>query len=210
MKELQYTAVILKKQPINEADEIITFYTQESGKVRALAKSVKLAKSKMQNWLQLLFAVKVVLSGRSNLKTISYAQVIHTHEFLRSDLQAIKFAQVASEILLKFTPDLEPNVSLYHNLEDYLNFLGEHTHYELGLLKFKLNFLIAIGLDPLFSVELKTNHQLFNLAQTIQALTYPNLHQVAGNTHQTNLQKWLSNFFLQNLEREIQSENFMV
>jgi DNA repair protein RecO len=112
MKELQYTAVILKKQPINEADEIITFYTQESGKVRALAKSVKLAKSKMQNWLQLLFAVKVVLSGRSNLKTISYAQVIHTHEFLRSDLQAIKFAQVASEILLKFTPDLEPKFSI--------------------------------------------------------------------------------------------------
>jgi DNA repair protein RecO len=210
MKEFKYTGIVLKKQPINEADEIITCYTQEGGKIRALAKSVKLAKSKMQNWLQLFFEVRLVLSGRSNLKTISQVQVINTNEFFRNDLQAIKSAQIASEILLKFTPDLEPNTTIYRNLVEYLNFLGEYNHSELGLLKFKLNFLIAIGLDPLYSEELKSTHHLFNLADKLKATDYSNLTQLADDVHQADLQKWLSNFFWQNLEREIQSENFMV
>ena len=51
-RETKLTGIILKKQPLNESDEIITFYTKENGKIRALAKSVKSSKSKLQQKIQ--------------------------------------------------------------------------------------------------------------------------------------------------------------
>ena len=47
MREQHYSAIILKKQPYREGDEIITLFTKEGGKIRCLAKSVKSPKSKL-------------------------------------------------------------------------------------------------------------------------------------------------------------------
>ncbi len=90
MKETNYTAIVLKKQLFNEADEIITFYTLEAGKVRALAKSIKLSKSKLQNALQSCYEVKLELAGKKNLKTIIGASVINPHSGLRENLDKLK------------------------------------------------------------------------------------------------------------------------
>ena len=55
MREIKHTGIILKKQPLGEADELITLFTKEQGKVRVLAKSVKSAKSKLQQNCRLCF-----------------------------------------------------------------------------------------------------------------------------------------------------------
>jgi DNA repair protein RecO (recombination protein O) len=62
-RENTYAALVLKKQPLNEADELITVFTKEIGKLRVLAKSVKFAKSKLQYSLQSLFLVNLTVTG---------------------------------------------------------------------------------------------------------------------------------------------------
>ncbi len=58
-RENTYLSIILKKQAFKEADELITVYTKEAGKLRVLAKSIKSPKSKLQHGLQVLFLVKI-------------------------------------------------------------------------------------------------------------------------------------------------------
>ncbi len=144
-----YTAVILKKQPYGEGDELVTFFTRESGKIRALAKSVKLPKSKLSASLQVLFCVSVQVAG-SRLPKIIGVQVTETYAKIRESLKAIAHAYYALETVIKFTPDEQPNDTLYNALTGFLAFLDTHAAepplHQAGLLKFKLQLLESLGL----------------------------------------------------------------
>ena len=148
-RETKYTAIILKKQPYKEGDEIITFYTKEQGKVRALAKSVKLAKSKLQQRLQNLFLLNLTLSHGSMPKIIS-AEPVEVFSALRENLEAVKIAFYALELVLKFTPDEQKNEGLFVLFAEFLNFLNSEISpavQKIGLAKFKINILQVLGLN---------------------------------------------------------------
>lgn len=156
-REHKYTAIVLKKQPFKEGDEIITFFTREQGKVRALAKSVKSPKSKLQQKLQSLFLVDLILSGgparlggAGKLPKIIFAEPKVVFAGLRQNLQALKMAFYAAELSLKFTPDEHKNESLFGALASFLGFIdnGPDNHQlNAALAKFKLEALTALGLS---------------------------------------------------------------
>lgn len=150
-REQNFTAIILKKQPFGEADEIITFFTQELGKVRGLAKSIKLQKSKLQQKLQALFLVKVALT-RGRLPKIIRAETINTFSHLRHNLQALPHAFYGLELAMKATADEQRNEMLYERLLELLNFLNAADNdkfFFLMSLRFKLQALKALGLMPI-------------------------------------------------------------
>ncbi|MCL5775345.1 MAG: DNA repair protein RecO [Patescibacteria group bacterium] len=131
-REAIYHAVILKKQPFGDADEIITFFTLEAGKVRGLAKSVKLQKSKLQNVLQGLFYVRVVLaqgSGRGGaaLRKIIRCEALETFMPLRENLEATKAGLFAAETVYKATPDEQKNPQMFRDLLEYLRVLSKFS-----------------------------------------------------------------------------------
>lgn len=149
-KETTYLSVILKKQPLGEGDEIVTLFTKESGKVRALAKSTKFAKSKLQYGLQVLFLANVAVAGSRGMPRIIGTQVQNAFANIRSNLEAAKRAFFALELVLKFTPDEQPNESLFELLVMFLNFLNSpeisESQLNLGLAQFKIHFLETLGL----------------------------------------------------------------
>src|SRR5947208_3391870 len=103
-RENTYQAMILKKQAYAEADEIITFFTFEHGKVRALAKSVKSPKSKLQQKLQALFLVQVTLSHSKFPKIITIKNPVKLDELQGLLSDSIEYQlerQVKSEKYLK-------------------------------------------------------------------------------------------------------------
>ena len=185
-KEQKLTAFILKKQAFNEADEIITFFSKEQGKVRALAKSVKLAKSKLQAKLQNLFLVNVNLAGSHSLPKVTAAEPIEVFFNLRENLETVKLGIYASELVLKFTGDEEVNEPLFLALKNFLEQLNlaEQKTWDRLLLQFKLAVLDACGVS--YRGQLKTNNQ--NLAELN--------HQV-------------SEFIEYQLERKVKSEKFL-
>lgn len=148
-RENTHNAIILKKQPYNEGDEILTLYTEEAGKIRSLGKSTKLAKSKLQHALQTCFFVKIELAGKGLAKIIG-AEVVNTFPNIRKDLTAAKTAFYALEAVLKATPDEQKNERLFHLLVMFFTFLDLcETHGDLiplGLAKFKIQFLQDLGL----------------------------------------------------------------
>jgi DNA repair protein RecO (recombination protein O) len=71
MKQVSAKAVILSRTDYGEADRIITFLTPDQGKVRAMAKGVRKAKSKLAGGIE-LFSISDItyIEGKSELKTL--------------------------------------------------------------------------------------------------------------------------------------------
>lgn len=185
-REQKLTAFILKKQAFAEADEIITFFSLEQGKVRGLAKSVKLAKSKLQSKLQSLFLVNVSLSGKSSLPKVTSVETIEVYSNLQSNLETIKLAIYGSELLLKFTGDEEINEPLFRAFKSFLEQLNVADPQLLDnlLVKFKLEVLDSCGLS-------------------IRSKLDPNIKSAK------ELNRILSEFIEFQLERKIKSEKFL-
>jgi len=208
-REISYTAIILKKQAFGEADEIITFFTREAGKVRGLAKSVKLAKSKLQNNLQNLTLVDVSLAGQGQLPKIIAAEAKQTFTGLRHNLDSLKRAFYASELVLRFTPDGQKDETLFALLLEFLECLDAGAgHADLALAKFKAGFLFSAGLAATAHDSLGNQTENLKLCRDLEACEFGDLQGKPWDNIEP-LQKFLSEFIVFHLEREVKSEQYL-
>jgi len=120
MKYKKLTGVILKKQNYKEADQIITLWTREVGKVRIMAKSLRLPKSKLCSSMQDLSLVEIDLAGRGALMTLIGAKLIRQHSRLITDLAKASQGFYAAELIMKMTADEQPNEAVFNLLADFL------------------------------------------------------------------------------------------
>lgn len=233
-RETKYTGVILKKQQFGEADEIITLFTREKGKVRVLAKSVKLQKSKLAGSLQNLFLVEaVVAKSSSRLAKLIGVQVKDNFEKLREDLEKVKLGFYVQELVLKFTADEHKNTKLFDLLLEFFKFLNTGKYFpwfNLGLLKFQIEFLKTVGhtvsssknlLESpgvIFSlsrggfVESNKKDETANRAlEQFLELEKNSFNQLKdlNLSNVSELQRLLSEFVKYHLEREVKSEQFL-
>ncbi len=163
MKENTYTGIILKKQPFGDTDEIITLFTKEQGKVRVLAKSVKSAKSKLQQKLQALFFVEVRVTTGTLPKVIG-VETVKTYSSLRENLEGLRYAFYSLEFVLKFSADEQKNEKLFFIFESFLEFLNSSPNVEildLGLLKFKLSALETVGFAVHYPPQAHSDQRLY-------------------------------------------------
>jgi DNA repair protein RecO (recombination protein O) len=150
-RESSFTALVIKKQPLGEADEIVTLFSRGEGKVRAVAKSSKLATSKLQYALQPLFLIDATIAGKANLPKLIRANVIKSYAILRDFPQRVATWFVVAELLIRLLPDGAPNETLYDSVLLFLAFMNgpaeiTDAELELALLKFKLDAMAATGL----------------------------------------------------------------
>jgi DNA repair protein RecO (recombination protein O) len=120
--------VILKKSVFSEGNEIVVIYTEELGKVRAVARAVKSSKSKLAFALQSLFLSDIDLSpsrSKSNLYTITGDKSIEAFQGIRADLKKAYAGFYAAELVMKSTPEEEPNPGIFNLLVGYLKHLDQ-------------------------------------------------------------------------------------
>ena len=121
-------AIILKKTPFSEANEVVSMFSRELGKVRAVARAVKSPKSKMAFALQPLFLSEIELLPAKNMPSIIGVKQLDTFKNIQNDLNKIYAAMFGAELMLKSTADEQPNEKLF---DLYLNFL-QHLDREIG------------------------------------------------------------------------------
>jgi DNA repair protein RecO (recombination protein O) len=237
-RETKCRAIVLKKQPFNEGDEIITFYSRELGKIRCLAKSVKSHKSKLQQKLQGLFLVDLSFTHGKLPKIIS-AEPVKVFSGMRENLQNLKRAFYAQELVLKFTPDEQKNEQLFFLLEKFLEFLNSERSesiLNLALAKFQLEILQVLGLAPsevankssaennqpiffspvrggFFKISsadaLKVAPAVYGLFLELRQLDFENVKNVKNTDDGKSLEGILSQFIEYQLERKVKSEKFL-
>ncbi|MCO5184524.1 MAG: DNA repair protein RecO [Anaerolineae bacterium] len=134
-------AIVLRRSDFGEADRLLTLYSREYGKIRAIAKGARKPQSRKTGHVELFMRANYLLAQGRNLHIVTQAELVEPYAPLREDLVRATYAAYVTELLDKFAPDEEVNRTLYQLLTDALarfaltdNFLLAARHYELHLL----------------------------------------------------------------------------
>lgn len=153
-RPLKTEAVVLRSLRFGEADRILHLYTRDRGRIGAIAKGVRRAKSRFGGRLEPFTHVALVLhEGRSDLMTVTGADSIRPHRRLKEDAAAIDAAARACDAVGRLFETGEPHPEVFHLLLNELALLdagaggaGFATH--ANQLAFRMKLLLAAGFAP--------------------------------------------------------------
>jgi DNA repair protein RecO (recombination protein O) len=148
---LKTEAIVLRGIRYGEADRILHLYTPERGRVSAIAKGVRRAKSRFGGRLEPFFRLDLVLyQGRSDLMTVTSAETIAGHPRLREHAATIDGAGRACDAVGRLFGDGDPHSGVYHLLANQLALLDREPERatRANTLAFRLKLLLAAGFAP--------------------------------------------------------------
>lgn len=155
---LKAEAIVLRSMRFGEADRIIHAYTPNRGRISAIAKGVRRARSRFGGRLEPFTHVALVLhEGRSDLMTVTGADTIAPFRALRTDAAAIDAAARACDAVARLFDAPEGNPPVFHLLTNELTLLdrgaaagGGAASYatRANQLAFRLKLLLAAGFAP--------------------------------------------------------------
>jgi DNA repair protein RecO (recombination protein O) len=148
---LKTDAVVLRSMRYGEADRILHLYTPDRGRVSAIAKGVRRAKSRFGGRLEPYFRLRLVLyQGRSELLTVTSAETLDGHPRLREHGVALDCASRACDAVGRLFGDGEPHCGVYNLLANQLALLDADPARatRANALAFRLKLLLAAGFAP--------------------------------------------------------------
>src|SRR5579884_2841443 len=148
---LKTEAVVLRSIRYGEADRVLHLYTPGNGRLAAIAKGVRRARSRFGARLEPFFHVRMVLhEGRGELHTVTSADTIATHGSLREGAATLDAAARACDALGRLFDSTEAHPEVFRLLANQLALLSAdpaHAHPANGL-AFRLKLLLAAGILP--------------------------------------------------------------
>ena len=148
---LKTEAIVLRSMRYGEADRILHLFTPDRGKLSAIAKGVRRAKSRFGGRLEPFFRLNLVLyQGKSDLLTVTSAETIAGHPRLREHGAAIDSAARACDAVSRLFGDGEPHPGVYHLLCNEIALLDREPEKatRANALAFRLKLLLAAGFAP--------------------------------------------------------------
>lgn len=140
--------VVLRHAEYGEADRILTLYTLEYGKVQAIAKGIRKARSRKAGHLEPFSRVELVLARGQNLEVVSQAEAQNVYDRLRADLKLIAYGAYVVELLDRFTYEDGENRLLFQLLVDTLARLDEGRQAETVVHYYEIQLMDLLGFRP--------------------------------------------------------------
>jgi DNA repair protein RecO (recombination protein O) len=138
----------LRSSPLGESDLIVTAYSRERGKVRAVAKGARRSTSKLVGHLEPLTLVRLSMSQGRDLDVVSQAQVLEAFPQLKANLDGIAKGVYVAELIDGFGPEASGNSPLFQLGVDVLGALAADSSQDMALRYFELHLLEVTGLLP--------------------------------------------------------------
>lgn len=140
--------IILRQTPLGEADRILTIYTPDDGKVRAVAKGVRRPKSRLRGHLELLNHASISIAHGRNLDVVGEAEVIRSFRELKADLGRVSIGMYLAELVDGFAVENASSPETYQLLMDGLDWLCRAANAELLVRHFEVWLLDVSGYRP--------------------------------------------------------------
>jgi len=116
----QVKGIILRKQDYRESDRLFIIYTDELGKIEAVAKGVRKIKSKMAGHLDLFSVVDLMVAPGRTYYQIAGADRIKNFLNIKSNLAKTVLASFCLEIVDNFTKPEHPDFKMHELLGEIL------------------------------------------------------------------------------------------
>ena len=146
-------AIVLKSMKYGETSKIITFFTQDFGKIKCIAKGARGNKSKFGSTLDPLQVVSIVFYQKEHrdLQLVTQADTLHQFKQLATTLESLAATFSIVELLNRVTHDDHPNIQLFHVAVAALQAINKNPHSsELVVQGFQLKAAAALGFAPNF------------------------------------------------------------
>jgi len=162
------TAVVLRHLDYGETDRILTLFTLEHGKIKAIAKGVRRIQSRKAGHLEPLTQVRLFLARGRDLAVITQVDTLTPWLKLKDNLQLMGSAVYMLELLERFTLEEGANRDLYLLLVDSLNRLQENPNTTTVVHYYEVRLLDLLGFRPnlktcvVCSTEIKPEDQYFS------------------------------------------------
>ena len=170
-RSFRVEAVVLRHSDYGEADRMLTLYTRQFGKTRALAKGARKIASRKAGHIEPFTYVKLQLAQAREMPLITQADTVDAYQPLREDLILTSHASYVLELLDRFTyADDTENSTLFRLLTDTLSRLASKTDPWLVLRYYEIRLLDHLGFRPqLFECancgrEIKPEDQFFSFS----------------------------------------------
>jgi DNA repair protein RecO (recombination protein O) len=147
-------AIVLRTIRYGEADRVLHLYTPGRGRVSAIAKGVRRAKTRFGGRLEPFFRLDLILhAGRGDLMTVSGAETVAAYPRLRENAAAIDVASRACDAVGRLFGDGDPHPGVFHLLANELALLDSRPELatRANSLAFRLKLLLAAGFAPQMS-----------------------------------------------------------
>lgn len=147
---LKTEGFLLRSIDYSEADRIITFFTQEKGKISAIAKGVRRIKSKMGGHLEFFNKIQVDLykSESQQIYLIQSAEQRTLNKNFMQDLELIEIGFQILKTLNKFIEENYPLPKIFNLLDQTLFFLNKKQSPEILISTFELKLFSILGYIP--------------------------------------------------------------
>jgi DNA repair protein RecO (recombination protein O) len=144
-------AIVLRSIRYGEADRILHVYSEDRGRMSAIAKGARRLKSRLGGRLEPFSRVNLILrEGRGDLCTITGADTVDAHPALRERRPALERATQACDAVLRLLDSNEPNRPAYNLLAHELQLLNADpaAATRAQALAFRMKLLLAAGFAP--------------------------------------------------------------
>ncbi len=155
-------AIVLKHFDLGEADKIITFYTKDKGKVRAVARGARKTKSSISGLLLPFTYNNITFYRGRSLDRINKIKNRFSFSPLREDLNKMAYASYMAEIIEKAGMEDDPNRDLFSLLLTTFHQLLKADEGELNYINlvYKVRFLGIMGFKPRLDNCINCNREL--------------------------------------------------
>jgi DNA repair protein RecO (recombination protein O) len=148
---LKAEAIVLRSIRYGEADRILHLYTPHHGRLGAIAKGVRRARSRFGARLEPFFHIRAVLhEGRGDLHTVTGADTIATNGALREHSSTLDAAARACDAVGRLFETTEPHPEVFRLLVNELALLNADALQARPAngLAFRMKLLLAAGIVP--------------------------------------------------------------
>jgi len=115
-------AIVLHTLDYGEADRIATFFTQEFGKIKGIAKGARRSRRRFANALEPFSFAQLLFSRRGNegLAFLDQCDIIEHYPAIREDLEKSMTASYLVELTGAFTVEGKKNEAIFQLVIDFL------------------------------------------------------------------------------------------
>ncbi|KUG04335.1 dna recombination and repair protein reco [hydrocarbon metagenome] len=145
----QSRSIILRTSDLREADKIVSLFSEQEGKISAVARGVKKPKSSLRVCVQPFCHSLLYFSSGRELDLITQGKLIEFYGNTREDMQRMLYAVYIMELLDKSLMERMPLRELYIHTLQVLEYMNQWGINPLIIRSFELKLLMCLGYTPL-------------------------------------------------------------
>jgi DNA repair protein RecO (recombination protein O) len=144
------SAIVIRSSPYGESDRIVTFFTEDFGKIKGIAKGARRSRKRFQNALGIFSHLRLMFFDRGGmgLVRVEGCDVLNPFPRIREHLKKIFYGDYFLELINEMAGEREVNGEAFHLLLSFLSDLEEREPEEERLRMFEIRMLSLFGYRP--------------------------------------------------------------